>query len=305
MRQRAGVFVDRLAFFSTIDVEICLLMPEPKTSRRQHSSATKNLFIGAVLGGQDIAQAAQKFGLKDSTARSIMKKYNATGTAENRPRSGRPTKLTDTAKRHIVRTAHKNRRAPFSEIRNLVGLKADEITIRRVLNHAGYHRRVARKVPFLTKLHRHARMAWARLYHKYSLQQWARVIWSDEAYIYLGDDRGRVFVTRRPDEEYLDECLVPTFKQSPVCVMVWACIMKGRKGPLVVLEYPGGKGGGMNTRRYCEQVLEGVLLDFYAEMSQTRGSVRFQQDNASCHTSKSTKKWLTCYTSLSVVRLGR
>jgi hypothetical protein len=94
-------------------------------------------------------------------------------------------------------------------------------------------------------------MAWARLYHKYSLQQWARVIWSDEAYIYLGDDRGRVFVTRRPDEEYLDECLVPTFKQSPVRVMVWACIMKGRKGPLVVLEYPGGKGGGMNTRRYC------------------------------------------------------
>jgi transposase len=114
-------------------------MPEPKTSRRQHSSATKNLFIGAVLGGQDIAQAARKFGLKDSTARSIMKKYNATGTAENRPRSGCPTKLTDTAKRHIVRTAHKNRRAPFSEIRNLVGLKADEITIRRVLNHAGYH----------------------------------------------------------------------------------------------------------------------------------------------------------------------
>jgi transposase len=81
-------------------------MPEPKTSRRQHSSATKNLFIGAVLGGQDIAQAAQKFGLKDSTARSIMKKYNATGTAENRPRSGRPTKLTDTAKHHIVRTCH-------------------------------------------------------------------------------------------------------------------------------------------------------------------------------------------------------
>jgi hypothetical protein len=80
-------------------------------------------------------------------------------------------------------------------------------------------------------------MAWARLYHKYSLQQWARVIWSDEAYIYLGDDRGRVFVTRRPDEEYLDECLVPTFKQSPVRVMVWACIMKGRKGPFVTCRW--------------------------------------------------------------------
>ena len=57
-------------------------------------------------------------------------------------------------------------------------------------------------------------------------------------------------MTWRPDEEFDEDCLVPTFKQSLVCVMVWGCIMEGRKGPLVVLEYPGGKGGGMNTARY-------------------------------------------------------
>ena len=119
-----------------------------------------------------------------------------------------------------------------------------------------------------------------------------KVIWSDEAYIYIGDDRGRVFVIRRTGEEYLDECLVPTFKQLPVRIMVWGCIMEGRKGPLVVLEYPGGKGGGMNSKRYCEQVLEGALGDFYAEMKQAHGRIQFQQDNAPCHTSKRTKKWL-------------
>ena len=42
--------------------------------------------------------------------------------------------------------------------------------------------------------------------------------------------------------------------------------MEGRKGPLVVLEYPGGKGGGMNSKRYCEQVLEKALGDFYDKM---------------------------------------
>lgn len=67
--------------------------------------------------------------------------------------------------------------------------------------------------------------------------------------------------------------------------------MEGRKGPLVVLEYLGGKGRGMNMKRYCEQVLEGVLLDFYTELKQEHGQVQFQQDNASCHTSKHTKKW--------------
>ena len=69
--------------------------------------------------------------------------------------------------------------------------------------------------------------------------------------------------------------------------------MDGRKGPLLVLEYPGGKGGGMNMKleQYCEQVLNGVLKEFYVEMEKKCGQVYFQQDNASCHVSKRVKKW--------------
>ena len=100
-------------------------------------------------------------------------------------------------------------------------------------------------------------------------------------------------MTQRPDEEFDEDCLVPTFKQSSVHVMVWGCIMKGWKGPLVVLEYPGGKGGGMNTARYQEQVLESVLKDFYKQMDAERDGVIFQQDGAASHRSKSTKKWFS------------
>jgi transposase len=69
--------------------------------------------------------------------------------------------------------------------------------------------------------------------------------------------------------------------------------MDGRRGPLVVLEYPGGRGGGMNSKRYQEQVLEGVLKDFYNEMKATRGRVIFQQDGTSSHTSISTTTWFS------------
>ena len=77
-------------------------MPAPKTSRHQLDSATKNLFVGAVLGGQTIAQAALYFGLKDSTAQSIINKYFMTGTTENHLRSGHPPKLTDADKCLII-----------------------------------------------------------------------------------------------------------------------------------------------------------------------------------------------------------
>jgi len=39
-----------------------------------------------------------------------------------------------------------------------------------------------------------------------------------------------------------------------------------RKGPLIVLEYPNGKGGGINTDHYISQVLKGPVTQPFAEM---------------------------------------
>jgi len=266
-------------------------MPQPKSSRRQVSSEKKNQIIGFLEAGKSIAQATERFNLGNSTIRYIWNRYKITGSAENRPCSGHPPKLTPANKRHLIRTARKQCRTPLGEIGNQLGLNVSETTIRAALKHEGYHHCVARKVPYLRKHHRLGRMSWAQLYKHLTRAQWRKVIWSDECYIWLDDNRSRIFVTRRADEEYLDECVVQVFKQSPVRVMIWGCIMEGRKGPLVVLEYPGGKGGGMNTKRYREQVLNAALLPFYKEMTKAHGPVHFQQDNASCHTSKSTKKW--------------
>ena len=109
--------------------------------------------------------------------------------------------------------------------------------------------------------------------------------------MYLGLHPGSVYCTRSADEVWHEDCIIPTFTKSPVRVMVWGCIMYGRKGPLIVLEYLGGKGGGMTAKRYIEQVLEGYLLDFYRKIRRRNRSVTFQQDNARCHTAKSTRTW--------------
>jgi hypothetical protein len=97
---------------------------------------------------------------------------------------------------------------------------------------------------------------------------------------------------RTAEEEFDENCAIPMFKQSAIQVMVWGCVMKGKKGPLVVLEYPGGRGGGMNSERYQTQVLNAHLFDFYQQMSEERGLVFFQQDDTPSHHSKSTLTWL-------------
>lgn len=49
--------------------------------------------------------------------------------------------------------------------------------------------------------------------------------------------------------------------------------MNGQKGPLIVLEYPGGNGGGMNSVHYQEQVLDGVLSHCGNEVREAPGKI--------------------------------
>jgi len=170
-------------------------------------------------------------------------------------------------------------------------INISDATVRSVLASDNPHQRSARKVPYLNTRHRMLRKQWALKYKSFNTRNWTKPIWSDECYIYIGDTRGRIYVSRRPDEEYNENCLVPTFKQSSLQVMIWGCISKGKKGPLIVLEYPGGKGGGMNTDRYISQVLEGPVTHFFAEMKRLRRGPIFMQDGAASHRSKCTLKW--------------
>ncbi|KAF7964410.1 hypothetical protein HWV62_8469 [Athelia sp. TMB] len=222
-------------------------------------SPLKNRFIGTILAGKSVSKAAEIYGIKshiDALALVAPIGYPLVLNVE----------LID---------------PPIS---------AD--SVRRIMARAGYHRRKARTVFYLTATHRARRLKWAHEHADWTDFEWSRVIWSDEAYVVVGDRAGQVYVTRRADEVYNDDCVVEKFKQSSFRIMIWGCIMMGRKGPLTVLEYPGGKGGGMNAHRYREQVLESHLLEFYQEMSEERGLVAFQQDGAGSHTAGMTKKWL-------------
>lgn len=256
---------------------------------RHHDTPKKNRLVGAIQAGKTICQASEMTDIPLGTAKKIWRKFCHTGSTHRRHGSGRPSKVTKNMKRKLIRTVQKNRRMPFDEVGNQIEPHLSATTVRDHLAQEGYHRRVARMVPYLTALQKRKRESWAK---EKEGSNWEKVIWSDECYVHLGDTRGQIFATHRADEEYEEDCLIPSFKQSAIRVMVWGCIMKGRKGPLVALEYPGGRGGGMTAKRYQEQVLEAKLLQFWTEMNDERGEVEYQHDGAPSHTAKSTSKWL-------------
>lgn len=260
-------------------------------SRREYSPAVKNRLIGRVLAHETVIRAAEKENIPYPSAKKIVRGFKNTGNVENLPRSGRPTKVTAATERALLRNAKKYRRKPLHQLTIESGSNISTTTVRRVLHRNNYHRCVAVTKPLLRDYHIRDRLAWAEYRKDFGAIDFEITIFSDECYICLDDKHRRVFVTRLPEEKFCKECIIPKFKQSPIRAMVWGCIIAGRRGPLVVLDYPGGRGGGMTAVRYQEQVLEGALHGFYEEMKCEKGLVNFQQDNARCHTAKTTLQW--------------
>jgi hypothetical protein len=72
--------------------------------------------------------------------------------------------------------------------------------------------------------------------------------------VQLDSTKGMIWITQWPGKEWDEDCVVATDSQPKVCIMVWGCVMQDCKGPLVVLNYPGGKDGGMTAECYQDQV---------------------------------------------------
>ena len=90
---------------------------------------------------------------------------NKRGTGVNKPRSGRPKKLSRRHIRQIIRYIRTNkftRRVTLTRLKNLFRLEVHENTIRNALQEAGYHHRVARRRPYLNKRDRKRRLKFAK-----------------------------------------------------------------------------------------------------------------------------------------------
>lgn len=150
---------------------------------------------------------------------------------------------------------------------------------------------MARVKPFLTIKSKLKRYEWAQTVQDWAVEDFRKVIWTDESAFNIGGFAGNTWVTRLPKEEYLEACLVPTFRKLET-IMVWGCIYGNIKGPLVFWDKVNW-GTTINGPRYCEHIIRPHLFPFWQERSRrTLDYVYLMQDGAPPHRAKFTAEVL-------------
>jgi len=250
------------------------------TSSYQHSNVTILL-----QEGYSLCQIQSRTGLGKSTIGRIKKEV--VGNKEN-SKGGHPSKLSPIDKRSIIHHIASGRLDNAVEathfINNILPSPVTAQTVRNSLKENGFCSVVKKKCPLLKKAHRLECLKFARYHENWTVEDWKRILWSDETKINRIGSDGRAY-TWKKGEPLCERTTTPTVKHGGGNnLMVWGCM--GWNGVGVLTEVQGI----MNAEQYCDILDEGVVESF-EKLEMLEGERMFQQDNDPKHTSKKETKW--------------
>ena len=147
------------------------------------------------------------------------------------PRSGRPSVITQAVENTILEAIRKDR---YSREKTSFMLAAEQglssSTILRVLRRNGFRPCKTTKKPSLTEAMKEARYQFALRYKDWTIEDWKRVIWSDETGVVLNSRRGKIRQWRQPHKVCTQTCVRRRYVKA-MEFMFWGCFSYDHKGP--------------------------------------------------------------------------
>ena len=212
--------------------------------------------------------------------RFLIKCRNDDGTVEIKETEetrGRKRKTSPTTDRGIIIQTKRNRFITAKELKASLpaGIDLSLNTIRSRIKESGeFNSYWAARKPFISKSNRIKRLAWARDHVNWSLEQWRRVMWTDES-PYVLRFNGKTRVWRMHNERYNPVCCKANVKHDDK-IMVWGAFAAHGVGILHRIM-------GIMDRFVYLDLCQNVMLPS-ADMLFGRENWLFQQDNDPKHT---------------------
>ena len=247
------------------------------TTMRPTSAANHSSVLSLLEQGYSYHQIHNKTSISLGT---ISARLGRDANKENNP-GGHPSKLSIHDKQSIIQQINSDNgvQAP-NFINSTFTHLVHPQTVRNALKEAGFHSATKKKVPMLKLTHHQGQLKFARYHENWTVEDWKRVLWSDETKInHIGSD-GKVYAWKQWGEPLSSHTTAPTVKHGGENnLMVWGCMGWNGVGKLVEVQ------GKINSEQYCE-ILEDGMEESFEKLEMEEEEHYFQQDNDPKHTSK-------------------
>ena len=246
---------------------------------------------GEILALKDL-MSHQKIGARlDIPRRTItnfLKRVEIRDSIENIQRPGAPRKTSKSDDHYIVHTAECNTRIPLKELRADTFSNISEQTLRRRLREAGIRKWRAVNRALLTEIQAKQRLIWAKAHQHWTMDDWRKVIYSDECAVSKDSDprKLRVFRRQNKQEKYAPKNIRGKIRDGGISQMIWGCFISNKLDPIVFID------GTVNQYVYMDILREQLPSFLDALRADGFMNIVFQQDNARPHAAKKTQNLL-------------
>lgn len=231
--------------------------------------------------GKSLREIAVEVGQAKSTVGRHIRNYKKRGHLNDAPRSGRPPKLDDRARRRVLSSIRKDPRRPLADVG--MDFNVSRTIIRKVAVDAGERKVPMVTIPRASERSVARRVPWSSDHNETT---WQQIIFTDESSLEAGE-RVMMPLAGRKDGTAKGPCSLdraPTIRSTGCTVMIWGAIMYGKKWPLVRIP-KGRMKPGVSGREAVEAIVEPLLKSIVAEArkecleeGQPRDGKRPQQD---------------------------
>ncbi len=202
------------------------------------SSTQCSSVISLFNKGYSLRQIQSKTGLGKSTIERIKKEMD--GDKEN-SKECRLFKLSHYDKQsilHQITTGRLDNAVQATKfINNIIPNPVTPQTVRNVLKENNFRSVVKKKCPLLKKQHQLNHLKFAKYHENWTVEDWKRVLWSDETKINRIGSDGRVYTWKQKGEALSDRITTPTVKHGGGNnLMVWGCMGWEGVGKLIEVQ---------------------------------------------------------------------
>jgi transposase len=249
------------------------------------SSADSQHILFLLDSGLSGHQISIQTGVSNATISRLRSRYRP---YLQKASGGRPPKLSESDIRHATRLIGtgkaENAVQVTKALQDIINQPLSSQTVRNHLKGVGMKAVVKKKRPILSKRHRKERLDFSLSHQNWILEDWKKVVWSDEIKINrLGSD-GRKWLWKKAGEGLSDRMVEGTLKFGGGCVMVWGCMMWEGVGYACKID------GKMDGDLYVK-ILDEEVQDSIEYFGKTKDDIIFQQDNDPKHKCKKATKW--------------
>ena len=156
-------------------------------------------------------------------------------------------------------------------------------TVRRRLKDIGLKARLAYKKPLVSLKNRKKRLSFAKDHEHWGIEDWKKVLFTDETKVNLVGSDGKMYIRRFKNERFNPQFIKGQLQAGGGLILVWGSFRHDGTGPIVQIK------NTFNSDKYIS-MLEETVKPFVKE--NMPHNFCFQQDNSPVHAAKKVKTWL-------------